>query len=146
MAFKFGKISLKRLETTEPFVQEIMHEVLSKSPYDFGIPEFGGRRTIEHQEHLVKQGKSKTMNSKHLKGEAIDICRYMGGDEYSFEREHILPIAHIVKQVAKDKGYKVIWGGDWLNFVDAPHFEFTKKERKLVDYFNFLKRNRLWEK
>lgn len=140
MAFKFGKISLKRLETTEPFVQEIMHEVLSISPYDFGIPEFGGRRTIEHQEQLVKDGKSKTMNSKHLKGEAIDICRHMGGGKYSFEREHILPIAHIVKQVAKDKGYKVIWGGDWLNFVDAPHFEFTKKKLKLVDYFNFLKR------
>ena len=140
MAFKFGKISLKRLKTTEPFVQEIMHEVLSISPYDFGIPEFGGRRTIQHQEQLVKQGKSKTMNSKHLKGEAIDICRYMGGDEYSFEREHILPIAHIVKQVAKNKGYKVKWGGDWLNFVDAPHFEFTRKERKLVNYFNFLKR------
>ena len=80
------------------------------------------------------------MNSKHLKGEAIDICRYMGGDEYSFERKDILPIAHIVKQVAKDKGYKVKWGGDWLNFVDAPHFEFTRKERILVYYFNFLKR------
>ena len=140
MAFEFGKKSRKRLETTEPFVQEIMHEVLSITPYDFGIPEFGGRRTIEQQEQLVKQGKSKTMNSKHLKGEAIDICRYMGGVEYSFERKHILPIADIVKQVAKDKGYKVKWGGDWLNFVDAPHFEFTKKEQKLVDYFNFLKR------
>ena len=34
MAFKFGKKSLKRLETTKPFVQEIMHEVLSISPYD----------------------------------------------------------------------------------------------------------------
>lgn len=140
MAFKFGKISLKRLKTTEPFVQEIMHEVLSITPYDFGIPEFGGRRTIQHQEQLVKQGKSKTMNSKHLKGEAIDICRHMGGGEYSFERKHILPIAHIVKQVAMEKGYKVKWGGDWLNFVDAPHFEFTRKERKLVNYFNFLKR------
>ena len=37
MAFKFGKISLKRLEKTEPFIQEIMHEVLKISTYDFGI-------------------------------------------------------------------------------------------------------------
>jgi len=126
MNFKFGKISLKRLETTEPIVQQIAHEVLSRSPYDFGIPEYGGRRTEEEEQHLVDIGKSKTMHSYHRTGMALDICRYMGNGKYSFKKEDIQPIADLFKQVGEEKGVNVIWGGDWEIFIDAPHFQIQE--------------------
>lgn len=126
--FKLGKKSQERLSTVVPVLQEIVHETLARSLYDFGIPKYGGLRTIEDQEYLLTIGKSKTLKSKHLEGKAVDICRYMGKDEngtsvYSFSKEDLAPIAEIMLEVAEEKGVKLVWGGNWTSFVDAPHFE-----------------------
>ena len=80
-------------------------------------------RTQEQQDIYVKTGKSKTMNSMHLKRCAIDLN--------FFKMIGNVPTLIILKSdlqilgdywVSLDRD-KNQWGGNWKNFLDCPHFE-----------------------
>ena len=62
--YRFSKKSLDKLASVDVRLQKLANEVLKISPIDFSIT--CGLRTKEEQEQLVKEGKSKTMYSKHL--------------------------------------------------------------------------------
>jgi len=66
---KFSKASLDRLLTVHEDLQRLFFEVIDH--YDCSILE--GIRSPERQRELVRTGKSKTLNSKHLKGWAVDV-------------------------------------------------------------------------
>lgn len=81
-----------------------------------------GLRTREEQAEKVRQGYSKTMNSKHLFGKAVDIIdRRYGWDgpasdtNYQFWRD--------LGEAAKRRGLQ--WGGDWKNFKDVAHVQMA---------------------
>ncbi|WP_279118892.1 M15 family metallopeptidase [Fusobacterium varium] len=118
--YKFSKRSLDNLKGVDKRFVKVMEEVLSISPYDFGITE--GLRTIEKQKEYVRTGKSQTMNSYHLKGKAVDIVVYKDG-EVTWDLKYYKEIANIVKETATEKGLKITWGGDWKTLVDGPHFQ-----------------------
>lgn len=118
--YKFSKRSLDNLKGVDERLVKLMEEVLSISPYDFGITE--GLRTIEKQKEYVKAGKSQTMNSYHLKGKAVDIKVYKDG-EVTCDLKYYKKIANLVKRTAVEKGLKITWGGDWKTLVDGPHFQ-----------------------
>ena len=118
--YKFSKRSLDNLKGVDERLVKLMKEVLSISPYDFGITE--GLRTIEKQKEYVRTGKSQTMNSYHLKGKALDIVVYKDR-EVTWKLDYYKEIADIVKEIAKEKGLKITWGGDWKTLVDGPHFQ-----------------------
>lgn len=81
-----------------------------------------GLRTIERQKQLVAKGASKTMNSKHITGHAVDLAPMVDGDiRWDWPLYHKL--APIIKQAAKDMGVNITWGGDWRSFADGPHWE-----------------------
>jgi hypothetical protein len=75
--FVFSKRSLTNLEGVHHDLVELAHLALSMSPIDFVV--IDGVRTIEEQRILVAKGKSKTMDSRHLTGHAIDIAAWMNG-------------------------------------------------------------------
>lgn len=118
--YKFSKRSLDNLKGVDERLVKLMEEVLSISPYDFGITE--GLRTIEKQKEYVRTGKSQTMNSYHLKGKAVDIVVYKDG-EVTWDLKYYKEIANLVKEIAAEKGLKITWGGDWKTLVDGPHFQ-----------------------
>lgn len=118
--YKFSKRSLRNLKGVDERLVKLMEEVLSISPYDFGITE--GLRTIEKQKEYVKAGKSQTVNSYHLKGKAVDIKVYKDG-KVTWDLKYYKEIADIVKEIAAEKGLKITWGGDWKTLVDGPHFQ-----------------------
>lgn len=118
--YKFSKRSLDNLKGVDERLVKLMEEVLSISPYDFGITE--GLRTIEKQKEYVKAGKSQTMNSYHLKGKAVDIKVYKDG-KVTWDLKYYKEIADIVKETAVGKGLKITWGGDWKTLIDGPHFQ-----------------------
>lgn len=86
----------------------------------------GGSRTKEQQAEIVKRGDSKTMNSKHIGGFAIDLTPYKDGkaaeDDVSFG---IVSLA--MQKAAKELGIEMTWGGDWIGFKDQYHFEVDPK-------------------
>jgi len=85
-----------------------------------------GLRTKSRQAQLVKAGASKTMNSRHLTGHAIDVAAVVNG-EVRWDWPLYATISKAVKAAAKDLGVPITWGGDWKSFRDGPHFELDRK-------------------
>lgn len=121
--FKFSKKSLDKLKGVNPKLVKLMKEAIKESPYDFMITE--GLRSMERQQELFKQGKSKTLKSYHLAGNAVDIALIVNKEvnwDFALYRE----VASHIKKIAKEQGIKITWGGDWKNFKDGPHFQIEE--------------------
>ena len=132
---KFSKKSRDKLATCHPLLQEVFSKVIEH--VDCTIIE--GVRSIETQEEYVRSGKSKTMNSKHLKqsdgwSHAVDCIAYpIRWDDW--KRNYLF--AGYVKGVAAALGISLRIGADWngnfrvddQSFHDLPHFELLSTTR-----------------
>ena len=80
-------------------------------------------RTEETQRYYVSSGKSQTMRSYHLVGQALDFVPVVNGktDWNGYDRPEIQ------KAIAKAKQLGFEWGGDWKGFVDKPHLQYNYK-------------------
>lgn len=139
MSFEFSKTSEERLSTVSPVLQKIIRESLRTSLIDFGIPQYGGKRTLEEQKALYncRPRKSKCdgvkKQSYHQTGNAIDIVIYVNGG-YTYDTRYYYLMAHHIMATAKRLGYTNLrWGGDWdkdwdlddQKFNDLVHFELN---------------------
>jgi peptidoglycan L-alanyl-D-glutamate endopeptidase CwlK len=75
-------------------------------------------RTPEQQEIYVKTGRSKTMNSYHLKRCAVDLNFFKEG-KLIYDIKVLAPIGAYWESL----NTKNSWGGNWKSFKDVPHFE-----------------------
>ena len=125
MSFAFGARSLKRLEGVHPDLVKVMKAAISCSTIDFTVLE--GRRTLARQKQLMAAGATRTMNSRHLTGHAVDIAPLVKGQvRWDWPLYHQL--AAIVKKAAEDLGIPIQWGGDWRSFKDGPHWELPWRQ------------------
>ncbi len=122
MTYKLGSRSLDRLNDVHPDLVKVIKRAIEITPVDFTVLE--GRRSRARQKKLVSSGASKTMNSRHLTGHAVDIAPYIDG-AVSWAWPHYYPLAKAVKQAAKELGVSIKWGGDWIRFKDGPHWQLT---------------------
>ena len=125
MTYTFSAKSLERLSGVHPDLQRVMSEAITNSPLDFGISE--GLRTKERQQELFNTGKSQTMNSRHITGHAVDIAVFIDG-KANWELRNYQIVADHIKAVAKLNDVPIVWGGDWVSFVDGPHFELDRSK------------------
>lgn len=84
-----------------------------------------GKRDQALQDKAVQWGWSKTRDSNHLHGDAVDIWIVEDDGSVSFDAKKLTEVAKAMKQAAKELGVGIQWGGDWKSFVDRPHFELT---------------------
>lgn len=120
MAFVLGARSLKRLEGVHPHLVKVIKSAIACSPMDFTVLE--GMRTLARQKQLMAAGATRTMNSRHLTGHAVDIAPYVAGQvRWDWPLYHEL--AKTVKKCAADHDIPIQWGGDWRSFKDGPHWE-----------------------
>lgn len=118
--YSFGQRSLKRLEGVHPDLVKVMKLAISRTPLDFTVLE--GVRTLAQQKKYYKAGATRTMNSRHLTGHAVDVAPLIGGKvRWDWPLYHQL--AKIIKQCAKELNVPITWGGDWKSFKDGPHWE-----------------------
>src|SRR5205823_5623646 len=71
-----------------------------------------GLRTIETQRAYMKRGVTRTMNSRHLTGDAVDLVPWVEGTP-RWEWPVIYPIAVAMQTAAKAEGVALRWGGVW---------------------------------
>lgn len=130
MSYNFGEKSKSKLVTCHPVLQEICNEAIKIM--DFVVLE--GHRTEAQQRAYYAEGKSKlngtTKKSKHqaTPSLAVDIAPYPV-DWKDSKRFYYL--AGLMLGIAKERGYELVWGGDWDSdsdfgdnkFNDLPHFE-----------------------
>lgn len=118
-----GSGSVDSAEGVHPDLLKVIARAREISGIPFTVTE--GLRDIERQRKLVAQGYSKTMNSRHLHGNAIDVAPLVNGKP-SYDWEQYYPLAEVMKQAARDVGVNVEWGGDWKSFKDGPHWQLAK--------------------
>ena len=126
MSFKLSDKSLQRLTGVHPDLQAVVKRAIEITPVDFLVVE--GLRTKERQAYLLDAGKSRTMNSYHLTGHAVDIAPIIDG-KVSWQWKHYYPLADAMFDAAKELGIKVEWGGRWRTFPDAPHWQIERSQK-----------------
>lgn len=123
--FLFSQRSEKNLDGVNSDLVKVVRQALALSTMDFGITE--GLRTKERQKQLLAEGKSQTMNSRHITGHAVDVVAYIGRD-ISWDWKYYEQIATAFKLASSQLGIPIEWGGDWKTLKDGPHFQLPHKE------------------
>ncbi|QYC52445.1 hypothetical protein [Salmonella phage SSBI34] len=134
MAFVLGKRSLERLNGVHPDLVKVVKLAITKTKFDFTVIE--GVRSREKQAENVRKGVSKTMNSRHLTGHAVDIAPLIGGKIPWDDKGKFNELSETMFKCADELGVAIRWGGDWNEngewkderFYDGPHFELRRKE------------------
>jgi peptidoglycan L-alanyl-D-glutamate endopeptidase CwlK len=120
MTFKLSQRSLDRMKGVDERLVNVVKRAIEISEVDFMVTE--GLRTKERQAQLVKAGASKTMNSKHIIGKAVDLAAVVDGQvRWDWPLYH--KIAKAMKRAAEILNVKIEWGGDWITFKDGPHYQ-----------------------
>ena len=131
MAFKLSQRSLDRLDGVHPDLVSVVKRAIELTKVDFGVT--CGVRTVEEQEQLVADGKSQTMNSKHIPQEdgyshAVDLVAYIGSD-VSWDVEVYDDICDAMAEAAREIGLHVIWGAAWSE-GDIRQYPYTAQDAK----------------
>ncbi len=140
MTFILSQKSLRRLEGVNPDLIKVVKRAIQITPIDFIVVE--GLRTKERQAYLFEKGATKTMNSRHLTGDAVDLAPIVN-NKVSWDWKDFYPLAEAVKEAAKQVRTEVRWGGTWSKlsttefvdgktelsktFPDGPHFEIPRE-------------------
>lgn len=128
---RYSQRSLNSLKGVHPDLRRVIDRVLQDSPLDFIVIE--GVRSEARQRELVASGASKTMNSRHLTGHAVDLLPIgSNGPEFAWPLYHKLGPA--VEAAAEAEGVPITWGGRWSSFKDGPHFELKRSAYPVKDW------------
>lgn len=125
MSIILGARSLSRLQGVHPDLVRVVQKAATMSDLDFTVLE--GLRTVERQKQLFAQKATKTMNSRHITGHAVDLAPMIGG-KISWDWPLYNRLSKIVKAAAVAEKVSITWGGDWRTFKDGPHWELPWKQ------------------
>jgi len=125
MSITLGPRSIARLADVHPDLVRVVRRAASMSSLDFTVLE--GLRTLPRQKQLLAQGATRTLNSRHLTGHAVDLAPMIGGT-VSWDWPLYYRLAKVVKAAAEHEDVPITWGGDWENFKDGPHWELPWKQ------------------
>lgn len=124
MTFNLSKRSRARLVGVHPDLIAIVERAIEITEIDFMVTE--GLRTVARQKELFVARATRTMNSRHLTGHAVDIAAMVGG-QVRWDWPLYPRVAAAFKQAALERRTSIIWGGDWKSLKDGPHFELDRK-------------------
>lgn len=132
----------EKLKGVHNALVSVVRSASLKSSVPFTVIE--GLRSEERQAQLVEAGASKTSNSRHLTGHAVDLWPLdpatmkpvpsdaafpKGSNEAQAASARLWSdlrkVASAMKDAAKEQGVQIEWGGDWG--WDAPHFQLNRK-------------------
>jgi peptidoglycan L-alanyl-D-glutamate endopeptidase CwlK len=110
VTFNLSMRSLQKLNGVHRDLVNVVEKAIHLTTVDFGVLQ--GLRTQEEQKRLFKEGKTQTMNSRHMSGHAVDVVAYEKGkviwDSWSY-----VPIAQAFLEASKQLRVPIRWGGCW---------------------------------
>ena len=129
MRFQLSDRSLSNLAGVHPDLARVVERAIEITPLDFGVSE--GLRSEEKQRLMVKEGRSQTMNSLHLKkpdgyGHAVDLYVLVNGS-VSWEHKYFRKVIQAVFTAAIEEGVQIEAGALWRDFLDSPHIQLNQK-------------------
>jgi len=123
MSYKLGKRSKEKLEGVDERMIAIVRYAINVSKQDFSV--ICGLRTRKEQEALVAKGASKTMKSKHLDGNAVDLMAWVDGGRWELNLYD--EIADAMAEAARAIDTAVKWGAAW-SVGDIRYWDGTMEE------------------
>ena len=124
---KLNHHSEDKLNTCHINIQDLVREVANRTNIIVCV----GKRDKAAQDEAFKSGLSKLQypDSKHNTeplSEAVDLAPCDENYQIDWDdRQAFLDLVLIVKDVAKDLGINIVWGGDWKKFKDIDHYELA---------------------
>lgn len=118
--FKLSNRSQTRLAGVDSGLAAVVRRAIEISQVDFSVIE--GLRTIGKQKEYFDTGKSKTMNSRHLTGHAVDLYPWVDG-KTSHADHHYELLKKAMFTAAKELNEPIEWGGNWKSIIDKPHWQ-----------------------
>lgn len=110
MTFRLGAKSEDNLIGVDERLVRCVRRAIVVTTVDFGV--FEGLRDVERQRKLVADGVSRTMNSKHLTGHAVDLVPYIGG-RLQWQMPACIQVAIAMREAATAFGVTLTWGACW---------------------------------
>ena len=123
MTYKLGNRSKEKLEGIDERMASIVRYAISVTKQDFSV--ICGMRTRQEQEVLFKKGASKTMKSKHLEGNAVDLMAWIDGGRWELKLYD--EIADAMAEGARAIDTAVKWGAAW-SVGDIRYWDGTMEE------------------
>jgi peptidoglycan L-alanyl-D-glutamate endopeptidase CwlK len=123
VSYRLGTKSEANLVGVDPRVALVVRRAILLTEIDFAVHE--GVRTLERQKKLVASGASRTLDSYHLTGDAVDLVPYVDG---VLRWEHALcnEVARAMLEASGQLGVRLVWGRVWdmeLMELDPDDFE-----------------------
>lgn len=151
MAYRLSDRSKAKLDGVHPDLVKVVKRAIEITKHDFLVLE--GLRTMERQRWLKQMGRSKTLNSRHLTGHAVDLGAWDGvTNSVVWDWPAYFKIAEAMQAAAKEYEIDLTWGGAWRSiltsktpeelvdayvtskrkqdrsaFLDGPHYELSRK-------------------
>lgn len=101
-----------RLLGVHPDLQRVVRHAATRSALRFMVVE--GRRTVERQRELFKAGASRTLNSRHLTGHAVDLAPILDDGSIPWNRgELFYAVATAMREASILEVVTVTWGAIW---------------------------------
>ncbi len=124
MTYSLSVQSQAKLQLVHPDLKKVVEAAILVSPIEFIVTE--GLRTLERQKILFASGATKTMNSRHLCGHAVDLAAIID-NRVCWKPALYTQIANAFLAESAKLNIPITWGGSWLSFPDLDHIELNVK-------------------
>lgn len=137
MSYTLSKRSRDNLEGVNPALVAVVKLALKLTKQDFMVIE--GLRSKARQRELYDKGASRTLKSKHLTGDAVDLSVWpVDWDDIEGYKE----VGRAMLAASKALGFEIRWGADWdgdglhtdHGFLDWVHFEVKNERDRKYNY------------
>ncbi|WP_208976511.1 peptidoglycan-binding protein [Polycladidibacter hongkongensis] len=118
--------SCRKIEDIHPDLLQVVLLACELTEQPFQVSE--GLRTLDRQKKLLKRGATRTLNSRHLTGHAVDLyATEEDGTGALWQFALYCDIADAMFAAADQLDVDLKWGGNWPKFRDGPHFYLSRQ-------------------
>lgn len=110
MTFVLGQTSEANLVGVQPKLVCCVRYAIKRTSQDFGV--FEGLRSLERQKKLYAAGASRTLDSYHLDGHAVDLVPYVDG-RLQWQAPLCIEVAKWMQAASLALSVRLVWGAVW---------------------------------
>lgn len=144
MSFYLGKHSLENLRGVHPDLVKVVKRAIELTKVDFKV--IKGKRTEARQRQLVVNGKSQTMNCRHLTGHAVDCAPLVAGIIPWNDRKAFASVSKAMFSAANELGIPLLGGLTAKQWAKMHGIEGEPRDAMTVDrleHISYLERTNI---